>query len=199
MALYFIRHGQTHYNAAKRFQGRKDIPLNSAGKEQATLLRNLLESHQISLKRLVSSPLSRAVETAKIISSGNIEILIEPDFTEIDLGSYDGCLESELADSVGEKEYSEWRASQFMIAAPGGESMEDVRKRVGSALKESCILAKDSHLGIVAHQGVLMAMKSVLSNCKSTAKLQDYKQANDEIDIWDVSKSTRIGTLQLAN
>ena len=197
MALYFFRHGQTDYNAAQRFQGRKDIPLNSVGREQAFRLRQLLSSESISLTKLVSSPLSRAVETAHIISKGELETVIESDFSEIDLGEYDGRLETDLADVLGAQKYAQWRDGCFTIPAPGGESMNDARERVRSAVKRWSEISTASDIGIVAHQGILMAMKSIVSDQSDLDDLRDYKQANDEIDIWNCLESRRIRTVSL--
>ena len=197
MALYFFRHGQTDYNAEQRFQGRKDIPLNSKGREQALRMRRLLKAESISLKKLVSSPLSRAVETAQIISNGQFETVIESDFSEIDLGKYDGRLESDLAECLGKRAYVQWRDSNFATPAPGGESMNEARERVRGAVERWREVSGASDIGIVAHQGILMAMKSVVSNQANPSALLDYKQANDEIDIWNACEARRIRTVRL--
>ena len=197
MALYFIRHGQTDYNAELRFQGRADIPLNCVGRQQALRLRQFFRSESISLNKLVSSPLSRAVETAQIIADSQIETVIEPDFIEIDLGQYDGRLEHELKASAGSDAYDLWRDSCFTIAAPEGESMDDARRRVRTTTEKIRIQSLDSNIGIVAHQGVLMAIKSVLSELTEPAQLREFRQANDEIDIWNGAKARRIKSIRL--
>jgi len=196
MALHFIRHGQTNYNAEQRFQGQKDIPLNSIGKEQALHVRQLLQNENITLTSLISSPLSRAIETARIIADDNIQMVVEPNFTEIDLGQYDGCLEIELAQTLGPKEYETWRNSFFEIPAPDGESLNEVRRRVRPAIERIGCESRTSEIGIVAHQGVIMAMKSVISRRSEPKDLQSFKQSNEEVDVWDCVNLCRIKTIR---
>ena len=73
--IYFIRHGETDWNQAQLFQGRTDVPLNVRGRAQAgrtaACIREhfRLAGHPLRFAGLVSSPLSRAVETATIVAS----------------------------------------------------------------------------------------------------------------------------------
>jgi len=60
-----IRHGQTDWNAALRIQGATDIPLNDVGRSQATEVVDSLSRYKWDF--IVSSPLSRAAETADLI------------------------------------------------------------------------------------------------------------------------------------
>ncbi|WP_277613019.1 histidine phosphatase family protein [Cryobacterium algoritolerans] len=80
-----VRHGQTEWNAAMRIQGRTDIPLNHAGREQAVDAVGALRRYDWDF--LVSSPLSRAAETADVIAAGlgltvtqRIPSLVERDY-----------------------------------------------------------------------------------------------------------------------
>jgi probable phosphoglycerate mutase len=65
MNLYVVRHGQTDLNKEKRIQGRKGLPLNETGIEQANIAKDLLKD--IVFDFVYSSPLERAVQTAQII------------------------------------------------------------------------------------------------------------------------------------
>lgn len=67
MLLYLVRHGETDWNAQRRIQGRTDIPLNDRGREQARRAGQLLARRQ--WDAVVTSPLSRAAETAAIIAT----------------------------------------------------------------------------------------------------------------------------------
>ena len=69
MILYVVRHGQTQYNVDKRFQGQIDVPLNDVGKKQVMELSKKLSN--INLDLIISSPLLRAVDTAKAIQKNN--------------------------------------------------------------------------------------------------------------------------------
>lgn len=68
-ALLVIRHGQTDWNKAKKMQGSSDIPLNDRGREQAHETGKKLVEEGFEFDVLVSSPLSRAYETAQVIGS----------------------------------------------------------------------------------------------------------------------------------
>ncbi|MDB5607900.1 MAG: phosphoglycerate kinase, partial [Bradyrhizobium sp.] len=73
--IYYIRHGQTEWNAAGRFQGSRDIPLNDLGREQAAhaggLLKDLFARHERGADSVgyVSSPLGRARSTMEFVRS----------------------------------------------------------------------------------------------------------------------------------
>ena len=71
--IYYIRHGETAWNAAGRFQGSQDIPLNDLGRTQAMasggILADLLarDGHAASALRFVASPLGRARLTMELV------------------------------------------------------------------------------------------------------------------------------------
>ena len=89
MKLYMIRHGETDWNVAKRFQGRSDIPLNEEGRRLARVTSEALrETH---FTRIYTSPLKRAYETAMIIKRDrNIPVINEPRIIEISLENMKG-------------------------------------------------------------------------------------------------------------
>lgn len=87
MEVYIIRHGQTDWNIVKKMQGTEDIPLNDTGREQALICARALS--EIPFEAIYTSPLSRALETAQIISNYKCHAsviacqgLIERDFGE---------------------------------------------------------------------------------------------------------------------
>ncbi len=71
--FFVLRHGQTDWNVAARLQGSTDIPLNEIGRDQARRAAEILKDQ--GLERIVSSPLSRALETAQIVGR---ELGLEP-------------------------------------------------------------------------------------------------------------------------
>ena len=93
--LYIVRHGETDWNTQGRFQGLEDIPLNENGRKQALLATKYLKEQKCDA--IVSSPLSRAKDTAEIIGKniGIEKIEIMQDFIERDLGSASGLLPEE--------------------------------------------------------------------------------------------------------
>lgn len=94
--LYLVRHGETDWNRAGRIQGSTDIPLNDLGREQAARAGVLLARRRWA--GIVSSPLSRALETARIIGAevGIDEIEIVDDLAERRYGSAEGLNDRQL-------------------------------------------------------------------------------------------------------
>ena len=185
MAIYFARHGQTNWNQIRRWQSRTDIPLNQTGRQQARALSQLIRDREIVFKRVVCSPLSRARETAEILMDGrDPEFEIDSRLVELDLGEFEGRLESELGKELGGR-YDEWKSRMYLDPAPSGESIFDVARRVEPIL--SALLAAPGHALVVSHQGVNMALKAKLSNCFTVGCLSSFRQRNDEIDLWEIT------------
>ena len=195
MTLLIARHGQTDWNLAGRWQSTSDIPLNAQGRNQAARLAVLLKEAGYAPCRLISSPLSRAWETAQILGEEMAcAVETEPTLTELDLGDFEGQLESELRarDPVG---YDAWRDSCCLEAAPGGETIHDVAARVGQI-----VAGLDDHSGdivVVGHQGVNMAIKAQLSDCFSRECLASFRQKNDEIDLWQLRPARSLRQLRI--
>ena len=112
-----------------------------------------------------------------------LALTVEPSLVEIDLGEYEGCLESELR-ARRDIAYDAWCETRFRVAAPGGESLEQARRRVRAVLRRAAARALHEEVLIVAHQGVNMAMKAELSGRADDASLDQFRQANDEADVW---------------
>lgn len=199
MPLCFVRHGQTDWNLERRFQSRTDVPLNDTGRCQARQIRKEFLRREIHFARAYCSPLSRALETAQIILAGtDVEPLIEPAFIELDLGLYEGCLEHELRARYGPR-YDDWRAESYILAAPGGESVIDGEKRVRAAIELLRLQAVDEHALIVAHQGIMMAMKVSITGRSDLASVRSFMQANDVIELWDAEHPILMETFKAAS
>lgn len=89
---YIIRHGQTETNRKRALQGRSDKPLNETGRRQAEALRGYFEREGITFDEVYSSPLGRAIETAKIAAglTSSDGIRIDERIIEMDYGPYEG-------------------------------------------------------------------------------------------------------------
>ena len=157
--IYFIRHGQTNWNAEGRYQGSRDIPLNDIGHGQAVknglLLRRLFKRDNRNPNDFswYVSPLGRTRETMDRIRAQfpqpQPSLTVDPRLTEISFGVYEGRLHTELGADVfppaGDRDESFW-----MLRPPEGESYADLAERVsdfGSSLTGPSI--------VVAHGGLL--------------------------------------------
>jgi len=97
--IYVIRHGQTELNSRHVLQGRSDYPLNAQGVVQAETAANRLRGMGIVFDRVFSSPLIRAVQTARIIAPG-VPVEVDHRLIEMDYGPYEGMDLNALAPEV---------------------------------------------------------------------------------------------------
>ena len=148
--IYIVRHGETEKNRQKVLQGRSDVPLNQTGIEQAEALSGRMRG--VSFDKVYSSPLSRAIETAKILAPGK-EILTDDRLIEMDYGPYEGMSLLSPAPEV----ISFFRDFVHAPAPKGMESLASVVKRVGEFLEECCRTDKDVLISTHA-----IAMKGIL-------------------------------------
>jgi probable phosphoglycerate mutase len=117
------RHGETTWNAVGRYQGRLETPLSPLGQAQAQALAAALKDKHV--ERIISSPLSRCVQTAVPLSAlTGVAIETDERLLEIAHGTWQGRYRDEIARSEPEL-YAAWRTVRFT----GGESLEDVLAR----------------------------------------------------------------------
>lgn len=192
MPLFLVRHGQTDWNLAKRFQSRTDVPLNQTGRVQAALIGDALREKSLQFERVSTSPLGRARETAEIILvDTDVEARVDADLIELSLGDFEGQPEADLRVSMGSK-FDRWRAGCFTEPAPNGESLYEGIERARRALETLIAGQPAANCLVVAHQGMNMAIMASLSGCTDLESLVDFRQANDQVEIWDTVKGRRI-------
>jgi probable phosphoglycerate mutase len=173
--LYFMRHGETDFNAAHRLQGQYQTSLNAKGRQQAEvggdLLRDLFERDRLQASNLsyASSPLNRARETMEIVRR---RLSLDPQvyetddrLMEISYGAWEGLTLPEVeADEPGVLKRREREKWDF--APPGGESYRDVGKRVAdwyASVKRDTVVT--AHGGVAR---VLMANFHILPEEEAT-------------------------------
>ena len=117
--VWLVRHGETEWARLGRHTGRTDVPLTERGREQAGALGRRLAGHPFGL--VLTSPLSRAAETARIAGQGDVAIA-DPDLMEWDYGVHEGRTTAEIrADYPG---WTIWSGPW-----PGGETVDGVGRR----------------------------------------------------------------------
>lgn len=188
MELFLVRHGQTDYNAERRFQSRVDVKLNETGKLQARQMREKLLADLPQIAKFYTSPLCRATETAQLIAQDLAIVDVDDRLIEIDLGQFDGRLEEEIEREFGPENYLAWRRGNFVEAAPGGEPLSQAMLRAESFLQHLVRTHEDEKIAIISHQGILIAFKSVISGDSTPEALTRYRQPNDEIEVWNSTK-----------
>lgn len=138
MKMYIIRHGQTPWNARKCLQGRSDVDLNENGIYLAELTGKALRD--VTFDMAFTSPLIRAKHTAQCILAGRKVPIIEDErLIEISFGIYEGCCYAEENRQVQQQWIENFfHAPQDYVAAPGGESLDDVEKRTRNFMEDIC-------------------------------------------------------------
>ncbi len=151
--IYFIRHGESEANLRHVFAGQKDnSPLTEKGKEQARLEGQKIKEMGLNISKIISSPLIRAYDTAKIVSEiigYDKDILIDERITEYDMGSLTGTPTFEIS-------------SKILTRAENAENTRDFANRVQSFLKEWN--RSDENILMVAHAGVGRIIETIKTN-----------------------------------
>ncbi len=148
------RHGQTTFNAERRFQGQLDVPLNNRGRQQAALAARYLAALQPGA--IFSSDLSRAAETAAALARlTGLSAKLDPDLRERAGGEWEGLSDVELREQYSHT-YSNWTAAPASWAPPGGESGHSVGERAsGALLRVADSVPAGSTAVVVSHGGAL--------------------------------------------
>ena len=152
--IYIVRHGETAKNKAQVLQGRSNAPLNDAGGQQATKVRDFFANAGIRFAKVYSSPLTRAVQTGEIIAE-NVPVVTDDRLIEMDYGPYEGMdLNNPLPEVM---EF--FRDFVHNPAPKGMEQLSDVVARTGEFLEEVRPKAESGNLLISTHA---IAMKGAL-------------------------------------
>jgi broad specificity phosphatase PhoE len=146
MEVVLVRHGETEWSRDHRHTGRTDVPLTAEGRRQAERLRDALAEWNFT--RVLSSPLSRALDTCRLAGYGD-RVELSDALLEWDYGEYDGETTARIRES--RPGWNLWRDG-----CPGGESVADVSARVDPLVSE----AKDSdgEVLLFAHGHVLRVL-----------------------------------------
>jgi glucosyl-3-phosphoglycerate phosphatase len=133
--LLIWRHGRTEWNAAGRFQGQLDPPLDDEGRRQAALVAPLLAAGLPAGTVVVSSDLTRAVETAGALTELlGVELRTDARLREHGLGCWEGLTRDEVAERYPEQ-FADWRAGR-PVQGRGGEEAAHVAERALAALAD---------------------------------------------------------------
>jgi len=162
--IILVRHGECEGNIKGMFRGRTDFPLNERGLIQARDLA--LELKNFPIKYIYTSPLSRARQTAEAISQEcGIEVKVEEQFNNIELGNWEGRFKKEIAE-LYPKEWELWVNNPEKLRMKGMETLYDVQMRTKACLDSLVSQHSGETLAIVTHRAVL---KPLIAGCLNIA------------------------------
>ncbi len=151
-SIYLVRHGQTAWNKEEIFRGRTDIPLDETGLRQAELAGQYFKD--LKVHGIYSSPLTRAWQTAERIAQFHpLKVQRLEGLIDMSFGKWEGHAHEEIK-KIDPETYQRWREEPHAIRFPGGETLEDVRKRAMNALHEVIQKHPDQTLVLVSHRVV---------------------------------------------
>ncbi len=164
--IYFLRHGQSTGNANGYHQGQHDFPLSDKGVQQAQQLASLWKAKGIQFDVIISSPLSRARQTAEIIAQAlSTPLELDPLWMERDAGLLSGLHSEEAKKLYPQPDFM----SIYDKVGKTGESQWELFLRAGKAI-DSLLKREPGHYLVVSHGGIL--------NMTMYATLGIFPQAN---------------------
>lgn len=152
--IYLCRHGQTRFNAVRRYQGQVDSPLTELGRAQASAMGRALRPLVGEGLRVWASPLGRAQESLGLILAeiGPRPVTTDARLMEVAMGAWDGLDETEI-----EAEYPGARdglpPGEWFFHGPGGETFAMFRDRLAGVLAE--IAGDPAPVKLVVAHGVV--------------------------------------------
>ena len=176
MYIYIIRHGQSLGNLRGGFAGHTDYPLSDLGHTQARITADFLKNEHIDA--VISSPLSRAMQTARPIASDRgLDIIEDKDFMEMNFGKWEGMTTAEV-DEKYNGAFTQWKHEMYKTVCPGGEGTVECYNRAVNAL---CTVAKKyegKDICITSHGALIKFMCGYLHKTP-LEKLQDIPWADN--------------------
>ena len=154
--VLMVRHGESEWNVLGKWQGRADIALTEAGREQARAAADYVRTAALPVTRVLASTLRRAHETAEIIVErlGLAAVVTDERLVETDVGPWEGLRADEI--EAGWPRYLRDRKTP-----PGFEPPDQVFARATQAIREAALVGE--HTLIVSHSGVIRTIRRIMT------------------------------------
>lgn len=182
-SLLLCRHGETEWNRDGRLQGRLDSPLTPRGLAQADALGAIVAS--LGVRRVLSSPLGRALVTAQRVAAacgGTVET--RDALVELSFGDCETLTREQYVARWPTLE-AERAAARWTTPWPGGESYADAEVRLRRWLADEGAPWSAPPVAIVAHQSVCRALVRVLSGCSEAEALEHALASGGALRVWE--------------
>jgi alpha-ribazole phosphatase len=150
--FWLIRHGEPTAEARGRCYGSLDIDLSENGRAQMAQVAEFLQAEPVDA--IFASPLSRAVESARIVASAQCcSLELEPDLQEMRFGEFEGLTYDEIA-ALYPDIYRQWMETPTQVRFPNGETFSEMRLRVLKVFDKIRHERQNQTVAIVSHGGV---------------------------------------------
>jgi broad specificity phosphatase PhoE len=184
--IHLVRHGTTLLNRANRYRGRRDVPLDAGGWQDAWSAASELQD--IGLSAIYSSPCRRARDTARVVAdaTGLQTVTDMPGLLNLDYGLWEGLTSEEAAaqDPLAYRKYETYAADAI---CPGGESLERAAERILLGLRLIALLHPGEVVGAVSHAAMLRLLIANVTD----ARREDWRHdlPNGSVCVFDVDGS----------
>ncbi len=159
--LSTIRHGLTELNRDKRVGGRVDAPLIEEGREQAREARQRFDGTLFDV--VVSSPLSRVLETAEIIAGvGRDEVQVEEMCIERSFGEMEGMSPEKIREQLPQVSYTRIDGVDYSLNPPGGETFEQLHERARKFFEQAVRSHRGKRVVLFCHENFLQQLHGVI-------------------------------------
>ena len=154
--IILVRHGETTWNIAGRYQGQEDTPLSALGQQQGHLLAQALKT--VPIDYCLASPLQRAYQTCLYCAElHQLTPVMDERLLEINHGTWEGVLAEDIQKQYPQ-EFELWHSQPQLVQMPQGENLEDVRLRVRAAFDEYAVKYAGKTILVAAHDAVNKAI-----------------------------------------
>jgi broad specificity phosphatase PhoE len=193
--VLLIRHGQTDWNVAGRWQGFEQTSLNEEGLQQAHTLANYLRDH--SINAIFSSDLPRAFQTASILAAAfGLTPQPDPRLRELNLGAFQGLTYEQIQVTYPHV-IDAWRADWMGYPVPNGESRLQMQNRAYQAWESIVRQPWGPEVAVVSHGGTIKLLLMKLFE-QDSATIRHVELPNTSIstveragEIWRVASLGR--------
>jgi broad specificity phosphatase PhoE len=188
--LYLVRHGATALTSEDRFSGAEGVELSDQGRQQAARLGERLHAEGISA--VYSSPYSRAMDTARIVTTGwsSSRPIVVDGLREISHGHWEGLRRAEVEERFA-TEYAMWEQDPFTFAPDGGESGVAVLARALPAIRGVIDDNQGARVLVVSHKATIRLLLSSLLGIEARGYRDRLDQAPACLNVIDFSDPVR--------
>jgi len=156
MKLLMVRHGEISSNLKKVYAGKSSEELCKRGLAQAKEVSETLKYFR--LNALYSSPMQRAIQTAKIIGEAiGLNVWIEKAFQEMKLGPWEGLSEIDIS-QIYPKEWQIWQTHPAELKMTGRETLKELQERVLKGIQKLYQVHKNQTVVVVTHVAIIRVL-----------------------------------------